>query len=190
MPRYNEFRELFHLKPVELVRGSDRQPEGGRRSFASLRRASTGSTSWSASTRSRCPKGFGFSDTAFRVFVLMASRRLKSDRFFTTDYTPAVYTQAGLDWIDDDDDDDRAPPALPGARAGAAQRRQRLRALAEHTRLTDVHPSGFQPVNAWDKVKELLSGFTDEKGNIDWEGALAKAQEMGLDAEKIKSLVT
>jgi predicted DsbA family dithiol-disulfide isomerase len=41
-----------------------------------------------------------------------------------------------------------------------------------------------------DKVRELLSGFTDEKGNIDWEGALAKAQEMGLDAEKIKSLVT
>ena len=29
----------------------------------------------------------------------MASRRLKSDRFFTTDYTPRVYTQAGLDWI-------------------------------------------------------------------------------------------
>ena len=45
------------------------------------------------------PKGFGFSDTAFRVFVLMASRRLKSDRFFTRDYTPAVYTQTGLDWV-------------------------------------------------------------------------------------------
>ena len=29
----------------------------------------------------------------------MASRRLKSDRFFTTDYTPEVYTPAGLDWI-------------------------------------------------------------------------------------------
>jgi hypothetical protein len=27
------------------------------------------------------PKGFGFSDTAFRIFILMASRRLKSDRF-------------------------------------------------------------------------------------------------------------
>ena len=46
------------------------------------------------------PKGFGFSDTAFRVFVLMASRRLKSDRFFTNDYRPEVYTQTGLDWID------------------------------------------------------------------------------------------
>jgi hypothetical protein len=45
------------------------------------------------------PAGFGFSETAFRIFVLMASRRLKSDRFFTDDYTPEVYTQLGLDYI-------------------------------------------------------------------------------------------
>ena len=47
------------------------------------------------------PKGFGFSDTAFRIFIVMASRRLKSDRFFTTDFTPKVYSEAGLKWIDD-----------------------------------------------------------------------------------------
>ena len=46
------------------------------------------------------PKGFGFSDTAFRVFILMASRRLESDRFFTRDYRPEVYTQAGIDWVE------------------------------------------------------------------------------------------
>jgi hypothetical protein len=46
------------------------------------------------------PKGFAFSDTAFRIFVLMASRRLKSDRFFTEDYRPEIYTHAGMDWID------------------------------------------------------------------------------------------
>ena len=46
------------------------------------------------------PEGFGFSDTAFRVFILMASRRLRSDRFFTTDYRAEVYTQWGLDWIE------------------------------------------------------------------------------------------
>jgi hypothetical protein len=45
------------------------------------------------------PELFGFSDTAFRVFILMASRRLKSDRFYTNDFTPAVYTQAGIEWI-------------------------------------------------------------------------------------------
>src|SRR5712692_5042319 len=46
------------------------------------------------------PEGFGFSDTAFRVFILMASRRLKSDRFITKDYSPVVYTQTGIDWIE------------------------------------------------------------------------------------------
>jgi hypothetical protein len=46
------------------------------------------------------PRGFGFSDTAFRVFVLMATRRLEADRFFTVDYRPEVYTRAGLDWVD------------------------------------------------------------------------------------------
>ena len=49
------------------------------------------------------PAGLGFSDTAFRIFVLMAPRRLKSDRFFTTDFTPEVYTHVGLDWIADND---------------------------------------------------------------------------------------
>jgi len=47
------------------------------------------------------PPGFGFSDTAFRIFILMASRRLKSDRFFTADFTPEVYTPAGFAWIED-----------------------------------------------------------------------------------------
>lgn len=46
------------------------------------------------------PRGFGFSDTAFRIFVLMAPRRLKSDRFITTDFNADVYTQVGLDWIE------------------------------------------------------------------------------------------
>ncbi|MGO4460278.1 peroxidase family protein [Streptomyces sp. M-16] len=46
------------------------------------------------------PAGFGFSDTAFRVFILMASRRLQSDRFLTVDFRPEVYTPLGMDWID------------------------------------------------------------------------------------------
>jgi Animal haem peroxidase len=47
------------------------------------------------------PQGFAFSDTAFRIFLLMASRRLNSDRFFTRDFTPQVYTKEGLQWIED-----------------------------------------------------------------------------------------
>ena len=33
----------------------------------------------------------------------MASRRLKSDRFFTIDFTPEVYTPEGMRWIADND---------------------------------------------------------------------------------------
>jgi hypothetical protein len=45
------------------------------------------------------PDGFGFSETAFRIFVLMASRRLKSDRFFTDDYTDDIYTAFGREYV-------------------------------------------------------------------------------------------
>ena len=76
------------------------------------------------------PAGFGFSDTAFRIFILMASRRLKSDRFFTTDFTPAVYTPEGMRWIDDNDMSSVLIAALPRARARAAQRQERVRAVA------------------------------------------------------------
>ena len=85
----------------------------------------------------KLPKGFAFSDTAFRIFILMASRRLNSDRFFTTDYGPHAYTQAGLDWIADNEMSDvllrhmpQLGPALEGCdnafkpwtRAGAGAR--------------------------------------------------------------------
>lgn len=49
------------------------------------------------------PPRFGFSDTAFRIFILMASRRLKSDRFFTDDFRPEIYTEAGFRWVADND---------------------------------------------------------------------------------------
>jgi hypothetical protein len=46
------------------------------------------------------PPGFAISDTAFRIFIVMAGRRIKSDRFLTDDYTPEVYTPAGIDWVE------------------------------------------------------------------------------------------
>jgi hypothetical protein len=68
-------------------------------------------------------KGFAFSETAFRVFALMASRRLKSDRFFTRDFNARVYTQTGMDWIADNTmvsvllrHHPRLAPALDGVR--------------------------------------------------------------------------
>lgn len=47
----------------------------------------------------KLPKGFGFSDTAFRIFILMASRRLKSDRFIAGQWNEETYTGEGLRWV-------------------------------------------------------------------------------------------
>ncbi len=100
VPRYTLFRDLLHLRPV--------------RSFDEV----TDNQQWVRQMRDVYddridrldlmigmfaepkPTGFGFSDTAFRIFILMASRRLKSDRFFGNDYTPEVYTSEGMDWIE------------------------------------------------------------------------------------------
>jgi hypothetical protein len=99
VPRYNSFRKLLHV--------------GGVRSFDEI----TSNKRWAAELRELyegdvdridpmvgmfaedLPPGFGFSDLAFRVFLLVASQRLRSDRFFTVDYTPEVYTPSGLEWI-------------------------------------------------------------------------------------------
>ena len=44
VPRYNEFRRLFHLDPVVVVRGADRQPGLGRGAAAASTATSSGST--------------------------------------------------------------------------------------------------------------------------------------------------
>src|SRR5215471_10309145 len=43
------------------------------------------------------PHGFAISETQFVVFILNASRRLYSDRFFTSSFRPEFYTQLGVD---------------------------------------------------------------------------------------------
>jgi hypothetical protein len=45
------------------------------------------------------PHGFAISETQFVVFILNASRRLFSDRFFTSSFRPEFYTRVGLDWV-------------------------------------------------------------------------------------------
>ena len=37
-------------------------------------------------------------DTAFRIFIPMASRRLDSDKYFTTDCYAAIYPKVGMNW--------------------------------------------------------------------------------------------
>jgi hypothetical protein len=51
------------------------------------------------------PHGFAISETQFVVFILNASRRLFSDRFFTSAYRPEFYGHYGLDWVNNNGPD-------------------------------------------------------------------------------------
>jgi Animal haem peroxidase len=101
VPRYNEFRRLLHLRPARNFDDLTDNPDWARQIEAVYGGDIERVDLTVGMEAERRPEGFAFSDTAFRIFILMASRRLNSDRFFTTDYTPAVYTQAGMDWIND-----------------------------------------------------------------------------------------
>jgi hypothetical protein len=107
LPRYNEFRRVFRRKPVEgfkQLTGADKDPDDDRkRALADELEGFYGSVEdvdlMVGLFAEPVPQGFAFSDTAFRVFLLMAARRLRSDRFFTTDFTIPVYTPTGFDWV-------------------------------------------------------------------------------------------
>jgi hypothetical protein len=120
VPRYNEFRRLFHLKPAATFEELTDDPTWAaelREVYGDIEKVDLMVGLYAEPL----PKGFGFSDTAFRVFILMASRRLKSDRFFTRDYNAETYTQTGLDWIDQTSMSDvllRHYPALEPALRG------------------------------------------------------------------------
>jgi hypothetical protein len=45
------------------------------------------------------PHGFAISETQFQVFILNASRRLFSDRFFTSSFRKEFYSKVGVEWV-------------------------------------------------------------------------------------------
>ena len=45
------------------------------------------------------PHGFAISETQFHIFIINASRRLFSDRFFTSSFRPEFYSHLGYDWV-------------------------------------------------------------------------------------------
>ena len=101
VPRYNAFRRLFHKPPVKSfleLAGGDNQlaAEISEIYDGDLEKVDN----LVGLLCEPVPKGFGFSDTAFRVFILMASRRLKSDRFIAGEWgKDSVYTREGTEWV-------------------------------------------------------------------------------------------
>jgi hypothetical protein len=100
VPRYNQFRRLLHLPAFKTFE----ELTGGNKELAKqLSDAYNGDIELVdvliGSHSEVLPKGFGFSDTAFRIFILMASRRLKSDRFIAGQWNEETYTKEGLHWV-------------------------------------------------------------------------------------------
>jgi hypothetical protein len=100
VPRYNDFRQRLRKRRIEKFEELTPNPEWNQQ----IREVYGGDID-KVDTQvgmlgEKLPPGFGFSDTAFRIFILMASRRLKSDRFFTNDYSPETYTEQGLEWVE------------------------------------------------------------------------------------------
>ncbi len=100
VPRYNRFRRLLRKEPAKSFEELSDNPQW----VAELKRVYNNDLEkvdlMVGLMAEPLPKGFGFSETAFRVFNLMASRRLKSDRFLSKDYRPEVYTKPGFDWVE------------------------------------------------------------------------------------------
>ncbi len=98
IPRYNDFRAGLHLPRIRSWENLCADPESVnilREVYGSIEKVDT-MVGLFAETP---PDGFGFSDTAFRIFILMASRRIQSDRFLTVDFRPEIYSPFGMDWI-------------------------------------------------------------------------------------------
>ena len=99
IPRYNAFREGLHKPRVEHFEEITENPESVRRLKAVYANVDEIDTMVGLLAETP-PPGFGFSDTAFRIFILMATRRLQSDRFLNVDYRPEIYSPLGIDWVE------------------------------------------------------------------------------------------
>jgi hypothetical protein len=107
IPRYNRFRTELRMKPIGSFDefNSIESPKTGSRLREVYGTNPDGTDKVEdldllvGSLAEAKPEGFGFSDTTFRIFILMASRRLKSDRFTAQDFTADVFTKIGLNWV-------------------------------------------------------------------------------------------
>ncbi|MGB8021894.1 MAG: peroxidase family protein [Candidatus Nanopelagicales bacterium] len=99
VPRYNDFRAALHkprVRSFDELCDDPASVETMRELYRSVDDVDTTIGLFAEPP----PEGFGFSDTAFRIFILMASRRLQSDRFLTVDFRPEIYSPFGMDWIE------------------------------------------------------------------------------------------
>lgn len=101
VPRYNQFRRLVGLRPIKTF--SDLTPDKqiveklSKLYNHDVEKIDLMIGSFAEAYR---PTGFGFGETSFQIFIIMASRRLQGDRFYTDSYNAGTYSSEGLKWID------------------------------------------------------------------------------------------
>jgi len=101
VPRYNAFRRMVHKQPYDTIEEMTDNPQWAQEIKHVYNNDIEKVDLMVGLMAETLPEGMGFSDTAFRIFLLMASRRLKSDRFLSKDYRPEVYTKEGIDWVEE-----------------------------------------------------------------------------------------
>jgi hypothetical protein len=101
VPRYNAFRRMLRMTPIKSF--EELNPEWAKKLNDLYQGDLERLDLMVGLYAEEPPPGFAISDTAFRIFTVMAPRRLKSDRFFTADFRPEVYTPSGIDWVQDQD---------------------------------------------------------------------------------------
>jgi hypothetical protein len=99
VPRYNDFRSGLHKPRIRRWEDLTADPQDAELLREVYRGRIDEVDTMVGLFAETPPPGFGFSDTAFRIFILMASRRLQSDRFLTVDFRPEVYSPLGMDWV-------------------------------------------------------------------------------------------
>jgi len=101
VPRYNEFRRQIGLTPINKFEDLTSNAE----TLAELKRLYNNDVEQIDALVGQLaetvrPEGFAFGETAFQIFIMNASRRLITDRFYTSHYTDEVYTPEGIDWVE------------------------------------------------------------------------------------------
>ena len=93
------------------------------------------------------PHGFAISETQFQVFILNASRRLFSDRFFTSSFRPEFYTHLGVAWVNNNGPDKKMEKGLPNGHEVEVSplKRVLLRTIPELTPELDPVVNAFDP---------------------------------------------
>eukprot|EP00884_Botryococcus_braunii_P007937 jgi/Botrbrau1/17144/Bobra.0157s0040.2 len=101
VPRYNDFRKALGLKPFKKWSDFTDDVEVQKSLAQAYKDINKVDAVVGMLAEERRPPGFAISETALRVFVVTASRRLLCDRFYQEGFKKETYTEVGMKLIKD-----------------------------------------------------------------------------------------